>query len=176
MSESTSEHKSKAPSRINFALITVSTSRYCELKAGRHDNNLSGDLIVKLLSVTGYEVVYNDLVPDDTSLIRKSLEKTTNMSSIDAIIMCGGTGVTKTDITIETVTPLMDKQLPGFGEIFRKLSYESIGSAAITTRASAGLINGKVVFCLPGSPQAVEMALKNLVIPEVAHIVKHVRE
>lgn len=176
MSESTSEHKLKAPSWINFALITVSTSRYHELQAGRHINNLSGDLIVKLLNGIGYEVVYNDLVPDDMSLIRKSLEKTTSMSSIDAIIMCGGTGVTKTDITIETVTPLMDKQLPGFGEIFRKLSYEIIGSAAIITRASAGLINGKVVFCLPGSPQAVETALKNLIIPEVAHIVKHVRE
>ena len=176
MSKSASEHKSKAPSRVNFALITVSTSRYYELQAGRHVNNPSGDLIIKLFNGTGNEVVYNDLVPDDMNLIRKSIEKTTNMSSIDAIIICGGTGVTRTDITIETVTPLMEKQLPGFGEIFRKLSYESIGSAAIITRASAGLINGKIVFCLPGSLQAVEMAMKNLIIPEVAHIVKHVRE
>lgn len=176
MSSSTDDHRSKAPSKINFAIITISTSRYYELQIGRHVDNPSGDLAIRLLEGAGYEVVYSDLISDDATLIRKSLEKTTNMPSIDAIIMSGGTGITKTDITIETVTPLMEKQLFGFGEIFRKLSYDSIGSAAIITRASAGIINCKVVFCLPGSLQAVEMALKEIIIPEIAHIVKHARE
>ena len=176
MSKSTAEHRAKAPSRINFALITVSTSRYSDFQSGRRVENPSGDMAVKLLVGAGYKVVYSDLVSDDADLIRKSLEKAVNMRSVNVVIMCGGTGVTKTDVTIETVAPLIEKDLPGFGEIFRKLSYESVGSAAIITRAAAGLIRGKVVFCLPGSPQAVEMALRSLIIPEAAHIVKHARE
>lgn len=176
MSKTTAEHRAQAPSSLNFALITVSTSRYREIEVGKKVENLSGDLAIKLIEEAGYNIVYNDLVSDDEDLIRKSLEKAAEVSGVDVIITFGGTGVTKKDITIETITPLLDKDLPGFGEIFRKLSYESVGSAAIITRASAGLMRDRVVFCLPGSPQAVEMALKSLIIPEAAHIVKHARE
>ena len=176
MSESTYRHKAEAPSHLNFALITISTSRYKALKTGKSIKNPSGDIIINILQEAGNKVIYTDVVSDNGFLIRKSLKAALNLLNVDAIIMCGGTGITKTDITIETVSPLLEKYLPGFGEIFRKLSFENVGSAAIITRATAGVINGKAIFCLPGSPQAVELALKSLILPETGHIVKHARE
>ncbi len=176
MSKSADEHKAEAPTNLNFAVITISTSRYEKIQAGRSVENPSGDIAIKLLEGAGHKVVYYDIISDNADLIKKSLERVLGMSSIDAVVTCGGTGITRTDITVETVTPLLEKDLQGFGELFRKLSYEKIGSAAIITRATAGLIKGKVVFCIPGSPQAVEMALISLIIPEVGHIVRHTRE
>ncbi len=176
MSKSTAEHRAKAPNCLTFALLTISTSRYKELETGKTVANPSGEIVVKLLEEAGHKVAYRTIIPDDSSLIEKSLKKTVKMKDIDAVITCGGTGITQTDVTIETITPLLEKDLPGFGEIFRKLSYEDIGAAAVITRATAGLIQGKAIFCLPGSPQGVELALKCLIIPEAGHIVKHVRE
>lgn len=176
MSESTAEHRAKAPVHLNFALITISTSRYERIRAGKSVENPSGDRATRLLEAAGHKVIYYDIISDNAELIRKSLEKVIGMSSVDLVVTCGGTGITLTDVTIETVTPLLEKDLPGFGELFRKLSYEKIGSAAIITRATAGLVKGKAVFCLPGSPQAVEMALTSLIIPEAGHVVKHARE
>ncbi len=108
MSKSTAEHRAKAPSSLNFAIITVSTSRYNDFQVGKRIENPSGGIATKLLEEAGYKVVYSDLVSDDAGLIRKSLEKAANMSSVDVVITCGGTGVTKTDVTIETVTPLLE--------------------------------------------------------------------
>ena len=176
MSKSTAEHRAKAPSHVTFALLTISTSRFKELEAGKPVDNPSGETVVKLLEEAGHRVAYSAIIPDNTDMIGKSLRIIVEIDDIDAVITCGGTGITKTDVTIETVAPLLEKDLPGFGEIFRKLSYESIGAAAVITRATAGLLKEKVIFCLPGSPQGVELALKNLIIPEVGHIVKHVRE
>lgn len=96
--------------------------------------------------------------------------------SVDAVVASGGTGITQSDITIEAIRPLFEKELPGFGELLRKISYEKIGSPAVMTRATAGIVKGKAIFCIPGSPQAVETALKHLILPEVGHIVKHARE
>jgi len=104
--------------------------------------------------------------------VRKALSS----NDVDAIVTCGGTGIGPTDVTIETVQPLLEKEILGFGEIFRTLGYEQIGSAVILTRALAGVSRGKVVFCIPGSPQAVSLCLKKLILPEVGHIVKHARE
>jgi molybdenum cofactor biosynthesis protein B len=95
---------------------------------------------------------------------------------VDVAVFCGGTGITATDITIETVSPFMEKTLPGFGELFRLLSYERIGSAAILSRAFAGVAKGKAFFCIPGSMDAVKLCLEKLILPEAAHIVKHARE
>ncbi len=176
MSQSTSEHRNRAPRSLNFAMITISTSRYNALKAGRQASNPSGAVAKKGIEEAGYQIIYTDLVPDDQTLIQKSVKQATNTPAVDVIVMFGGTGVTKQDITIETVAPLFEKDLPGFGEIFRRLSFEIVGSAAIITRATAGLIQGKVVFCLPGSPQAVELALTRLILPEAAHIVEHATE
>jgi molybdenum cofactor biosynthesis protein B len=103
--------------------------------------------------------------------VRKALQS----QKVDAVITCGGTGISPSDVTIETVELLLDKQLSGFGEIFRWLSYDEIGSAAVMTRAMAGVAKGKVVFCLPGSPQAVRLCVERLILPEVGHIILHAR-
>jgi molybdenum cofactor biosynthesis protein B len=95
---------------------------------------------------------------------------------LDAAIFCGGTGIAPSDVTIETVTPLLQKVLPGFGEIFRRLSFDEIGSGAVLSRAIAGVVNGKAVFCVPGSPNAVKLCMEKLILPESPHIVKHARE
>ena len=140
-------------------------------------DDLSGDLIVKLLEKAGHRVVFRTVVPDDRVLIGRSVGNALGMEDVDAIITCGGTGVSLSDLTIETVRPLLRKTLPGFGEFFRRLSYDEIGSAALLSRALAGVADkGKAVFCIPGSPQAVRLCLERLILPEVGHILKHARE
>jgi molybdenum cofactor biosynthesis protein B len=177
MSESSRKHKSKAPMKLNFAVIVSSSSRYQKLKERQPVTDPSGDLIVELIEAAGYSVVSREILPDDRVLIGKYVGNAIGSENVDAIIVCGGTGVSITDVTIETVRPMMIKTLPGFGELFRKLSYDEIGSAAIMTRALAGVTDqGKAVFCIPGSPQAVKLVLTKLILPETGHIVKHARE
>jgi molybdenum cofactor biosynthesis protein B len=177
MSESSREHKSKVPMKINFAVFVSSSSRYQKLKERQSVTDPSGDLIVELIEAAGYCVVSREILPDDRVLIGKYVGNAIGSENVDAIIVCGGTGVSITDVTIETLRPLMIKTLPGFGELFRKLSYDEIGSAAIMTRALAGVTDqGKAVFCIPGSPQAVKLVMTKLILPETGHIVKHARE
>jgi molybdenum cofactor biosynthesis protein B len=108
-------------------------------------------------------------------MIRRAVLKALKSPRIDAAITSGGTGITPSDVTLEAVEPLLEKALQGFGEIFRWLSYQSIGSAAVMTRAFAGVAKGKVIFCLPGSPQAVKLCLEKLILPEAGHIILHAR-
>jgi len=176
MSETAIEHKAKAPTSLGFAIITISTSRYRSRQGGESVADPSGDLIVQLLETSNHKVTYRKLVPDKAKLIVKAVKEALANEAVDAIVACGGTGITQLDITIEAVRPLFKKELPGFGELLRKISYEKIGSPAVMTRAVAGVTAGKAIFCIPGSPQAVETALKNLIIPEVGHILKHARE
>ena len=177
MSESSQEHKSGAPKKINFAVIVSSSSRYQKFKARQAFTDPSGDLISELVKNAGHSVVLREILPDDRVLIGKTVGNCIGNEKVDAIIVCGGTGVSITDVTIETVRPMMIKTLPGFGELFRKLSYDEIGSAAIMTRALAGVTDqGKAVFCIPGSPQAVKLVMKKLILPETGHILKHARE
>ena len=177
MSESIHSHKNSAPKKINFAVIISSTSRYQKLKAKEHFTDYSGDLIVDLVKKSGHRINSRQILPDDRVLLGKTVGNKIGSEDVDVIIVCGGTGVSLTDITIETLRPLMVKTLPGFGELFRKLSYDEIGSAAIMTRALAGVTDqGKVVFCIPGSPQAVTLVMTKLILPEVGHILKHARE
>lgn len=136
----------------------------------------SGDLIAKTLREAGHTLVSRVLVSDNEKAIRRTLEEALKDTNVEAAILCGGTGITPTDISIETVTPMFQKTLPGFGEIFRKLSYETMGSAAILSRAVAGVASGKAVFCIPGSIDAVRLCLDKLILPEAGHIVKHARE
>jgi len=137
----------------------------------------SGDLIVDLLEKAGHRVVFRTVVPDDRVLIGQSVGNALGMNDVDAVITCGGTGVSLSDVTIETIRPLLRKTLPGFGELFRRLSYDEIGSAALLSRALAGVADkGKVIFCVPGSPQAVRLCLERLILPEVGHILKHAHE
>ena len=175
-SETTRRHKAEAPKKLNFAVIICSSSRYEELKAGKEIEDPSGEIITSLLEARGHKVVYKTVVPDNSAMIRIELKKIISEKEIDAAIFCGGTGISPSDVTIETVRPLLEKILPGFGEIFRWLSYQEIGSAAILTRALAGTVEGKAIFCIPGSPQAVRLCVEKLILPEAAHIVKHARE
>ncbi|UCC58453.1 MAG: MogA/MoaB family molybdenum cofactor biosynthesis protein [Candidatus Bathyarchaeum sp.] len=177
MSETARKHKSDAPKKLNFAVIVSSSSRYQKLKAREPFNDPSGDLIAELVQKDGHSVALREILPDDRVLIGKYVGNAIGSEDVDAIIVCGGTGVSLKDVTIETVRPLLIKTLPGFGELFRRLSFDEIGSAAIMTRALAGVTDqGKAVFCIPGSPQAVKLVMEKLILPETGHILKHARE
>ena len=176
MSESSRKHKAEAPSRINFALIMCSTSRFTCLKQGIPVIDPSGDLIVQTLEKHNHKITFRVLVPDDEKMIRNAVNKNLAEKKVKAIVVCGGTGIAPKDVTIETVRPILRKILPGFGELFRRLSYDAIGSAAIMSRAIAGVAEGKVIFCIPGSLDAVRLCLDKLILPETSHIVKHARE
>jgi len=176
VSESSRRHKAEAPTRLGFAVIVISTSRFEALKLMKHVDDPSGDLIVELLEKAGHKIVYKVLIPDDRGLIGQKMSAALGLNEVDAIITCGGTGIAPSDVTIETVRPMLKKTLPGFGELFRKLSFEEIGSAALLSRAIAGVADGKAVFCLPGSPQAVRLCVEKIILSEAGHIVKHARE
>ena len=177
MSETSREHKAEAPKRLNFAVIVCSSSRYRELEGRKPVVDSSGDMIVETLQRNGHRVVFREIVPDDRFLIGKCVGRALGSEGVRAIIVSGGTGISPKDVTIEAVRPLLVKTLPGFGELFRKLSFDEIGSAAVLTRALAGVADqGKAVFCIPGSPQAVRLALEKLILPEAGHILKHARE
>jgi molybdenum cofactor biosynthesis protein B len=104
-------------------------------------------------------------------MIRKALRFALTSRDVDVIIVTGGTGLSQTDVTFESISPLLDRQIPGFGEIFRRISYDEIGSAAMMSRAFAGTIRDKAVFCLPGSPSGVKTAMEKLILPELGHII-----
>ncbi len=176
MSESTERHRAEAPKRLSFGIIVVSTSRYNKLKKGEKARDESGDLMEELVRSSGHLIAFRKIIPDDKALIEESVRHALESVQADAIVFCGGTGIAPSDLTIETVSPFMEKNLPGFGEIFRLLSYERIGSAAVLSRAMAGVAKGKVFFCIPGSPDAVRVCFEKLILPEAAHIVKHARE
>jgi molybdenum cofactor biosynthesis protein B len=177
MSETSRKHKAEAPKKLNFAVIVCSSSRYENFKARKPVDDPSGDLIIETLQKAGHSVVLRELVPDDKVFIGKIVGRAIGSEEVDAIILCGGTGISPKDVTIEAVRPMLVKTLPGFGELFRKLSFDEIGSAAILTRALAGVADqGKAIFCIPGSPQAVKLVLEKLILPEAGHILKHARE
>jgi molybdenum cofactor biosynthesis protein B len=109
-------------------------------------------------------------------MIQDAVMYVMGLSGLDVAIFSGGTGITPTDITIETVSPFIEKTLPGFGEFFRRISFDKVGSAAVLSRAVAGVLKGKAVFCIPGSADAVKTSVEMLILPEASHIVKHARE
>jgi molybdenum cofactor biosynthesis protein B len=175
LTETSKKHKEKAPKQLNFAVITISTSRYRDSQAGKLVTDESRDLILKLLKDNGHTVVVQRLITDDKTMIQKTIREILESPKVDALISTGGTGITPADVTIEAVKPLLEKELPGFGELFRHLTYQELGSAAVMSRAIAGVAKGKAVFCLPGSPHAVKLCLERLILPETAHIVLHAR-
>ena len=176
MSESVEKHKKIAPKKLRFGIFICSTSRYQQLKKGEKAEDVSGDLIESLLKKAGHTVAFRKLIPDDKTLIEEGVQQATASADLDAVVFCGGTGVAPFDVTIETVSLFLEKTLPGFGEIFRRLSFERIGSAAVLSRAIAGVAKGKAFFCIPGSPEAVRLCFEKLILPETPHIVKHARE
>lgn len=142
-------------------MLTASDSRSAE-------TDESGRLIRELLTAAGHRVEYYEVLPDEPSRIRQALLD--NLPDLDAIIVSGGTGIAARDSTIEVVRMLLDKELEGFGELFRYLSYQEIGPAAILSRALAGITAGKIVASLPGSPDACRLAMEKLLIPELGHM------
>jgi len=177
MSESSKQHKAKAPKTLNFGIYICSTSRYKLMQQGEAAiSDVSGDTLIDLLKKAGHNVLFKKIVADDKAMISDAVKQALNMLDLDVAIFSGGTGITPTDVTIETVSPFFEKTLPGFGEFFRRLSFDRVGSAAVLSRAVAGVAKGKALFCIPGSPDAVRVAVEMLILPEAPHIVKHARE
>jgi molybdenum cofactor biosynthesis protein B len=176
VSESTKKHKATAPKQLSFAVFVCSTSRYQKAQKGEKIDDVSGDTIEALLSNAGHKVLSRKIIADDKSMIQEAAHSVLSSAELDAAIFSGGTGIAPKDVTIETVKPFFEKTLPGFGEIFRRLSYDKMGSAAVMSRAVAGVAKGKVLFCIPGSPDAVRISVERLILPETPHIVRHVRE
>jgi molybdenum cofactor biosynthesis protein B len=156
-------HRKSAVTAVPTAVITVSDTRTQETDTG-------GDRVAAMLTAGGHPVVSREIVPDDASEIAGALRATLVREDVRAVILTGGTGVAPRDVTPEAVEPLLDRVVPGFGELFRALSYEDIGSAALLSRSLAGLASGRVVFVVPGSRGAVKLAMERLVLPEIGHL------
>jgi molybdenum cofactor biosynthesis protein B len=169
-------HKASAPSSLGLFILTCSTSRFTQREAGENPEDSSGDIIEQLATSAGHRIEGRTLVTDSKGMISKAARRAFSSKKVDVLIVTGGTGVSARDVTIESISPLITKEIPGFGELFRKVSFDKIGSAAILSRAVAGLVKDKAVFCLPGSPDAVETAMKELILPELGHIVGIARE
>lgn len=169
-------HKSFAPSSVGVFIITCSSSRFAELKQGRNPEDESGDAIERLARGAGHVVIGRKLVSDSKSMITRTAKQALSSRKVDALIITGGTGLSPRDVTVESISPLVERTMPGFGELFRKISFDSIGSAALLSRAFAGTTKGKAIFCLPGSPDAVQTAMEKLVLPELGHIIKVSRQ
>ncbi|WP_047152845.1 MogA/MoaB family molybdenum cofactor biosynthesis protein [Aneurinibacillus tyrosinisolvens] len=167
---SVSEHKNAAPVSIGCMIITVSDTR-------DETTDKSGQLIRTYVQDAGYTVQQYVIVKDEEGPIAKAIEKGVEDSTVQAVLLNGGTGIAKRDVTYEVVESLLDKELPGFGEIFRMLSYtEDIGSAAILSRAIAGVYKERAIFSMPGSSGAVRLAMSKLIIPEIGHIVRELNK
>ena len=156
-------HRREAPALVPTAVITVSDTRTPESDTG-------GARVAELLAREGHPVVAREIVPDEPAAIAAALRQTLRRDDARAVILTGGTGVAPRDVTPDAVEPLLERVVPGFGELFRALSFEEIGSAAMLSRALAGLASGRVVFVLPGSRGAVQLAMEKLVLPEIGHL------
>ena len=175
MSETSHKHKAAAPKQLNFAVFVCSTSRYEQLQKGEKIADASGDMIEALLKIAGQMVMVKKIIADDKVMIEEAVKNVLNSAELNVAIFCGGTGISPKDVTIEAVSPFLEKILPGFGELFRRLSYDKVGSVAFMSRALAGVAKGKAVFCIPGSPDAVRVSVEMLILPEAPHIVRHAR-
>ncbi|MEM0287187.1 MAG: MogA/MoaB family molybdenum cofactor biosynthesis protein [Conexivisphaerales archaeon] len=161
------EHRKRAQRTLKCAVITISTSRYTKRADQIHVKDESGDIICRMLRKNGHKVLYRAIVPDSMTDIRTKLLNAFQLG-IDAVITTGGTGISPTDVTIESVSPLLERELPGFGELFRQRSSESIGTASIMSRALLGVMHGMLIACLPGSPDGVKTGME-LLMPELQH-------
>lgn len=167
MSTVSQEHKRRAAKQLSVSVLTVSDTRTLE-------NDLGGQLIAELLLQAGHLVLDRRLVPDETILIRQAAESMIEAVGCEALLVTGGTGLAARDCTPEAIEALYDAMIPGYGELFRMLSFEEIGSAAMLSRASGGRVGTKILLTMPGSPAGVRLAMERLIVPELAHLVHHV--
>ena len=154
---------------LNIAVLAVSDTRSLA-------DDKSGTTLADRLTAAGHKLAAREIVTDDVDAIRVIIKKWIADAAVDAIITTGGTGITSRDSTYEAVDALLQKRLDGFGELFRMLSYQSIGAAAMMSRATAGVSARHVVVALPGSEAAVRLAMEKLLLPELGHLVQQIRK
>lgn len=166
---STRSHKADAPKQVTVGIIAVTTTRSLA-------DDKSGHWMGKRARKEGHEVVFHRTVPDIAGEIKAIILSVLGEYSPQVILLTGGTGISRKDVTIETVRPLFQKEMTAFGALFAQLSYEEIDSAAILSRATAGVVGDTILFCMPGSLKACKLACKTLIFPELGHLVRHVFE
>ncbi|MEX0867503.1 MAG: MogA/MoaB family molybdenum cofactor biosynthesis protein [Pirellulales bacterium] len=169
MSTAAEEHRDKAPVSVCCAVVTISDTRTVATDRG-------GALLIDLLQAAGHEVTSRAIVPDDAVAIAEQLAAMLANDEIQAVLLTGGTGISARDQTYETISQLLTKPLPGYGELFRLLSYQEIGAAAMLSRAIGGLAGRTVVLTMPGSTAAVRLAMEKLILPELGHLVFEARK
>ena len=165
---SVEQHRRSAPGVLGFGLITVSDSRTPE-------DDVSGRTLSGLAQMAGHRVEGSLLVPDDVAAIRAAVRDLLGRSGVDVVVLTGGTGFSPRDVTLDAVLPLLERPIEGFGELFRFLSYQQVGAAAMLSRAAGGLVGTQAVFLLPGSPKAVSLAMEKLILPEAGHLLAQAR-
>lgn len=163
------DHMKHAKENVKCAVLTISDSRTKE-------TDVSGPIIMDGLREANHQVVYYNIVPDSLTGIERELRYLIEKEEVKVIIINGGTGVTPKDLTPEAVEPFLEKKLVGFGELFRMLSYQEIGPAAMMSRALGGISAGKVILCLPGSTGAIRMAMEKIIIPQIGHMALEVEK
>ena len=162
------EHRRGAPRSLVLAVLTISDTRTAETDA-------SGDLASHLIEEAGHRVVLRGIVPDDPARVESWVRRALDAPGCDGVLTTGGTGIAPRDRTYEALASLLDRRLDGFGELFRALSYKEIGSAAMLSRAVGGIAGERLLFCVPGSPGAVRLALEDLILPELGHLAAQLR-
>jgi molybdenum cofactor biosynthesis protein B len=162
------EHRKSAPTAVDLGILSVSSTRSLA-------DDESGLWIARQAKKEGHTVRFHDVVTDDITTIREASLKAIRDHNLQALLITGGTGITPKDVTIEAIKPLFAKEMAAFGAIFAQLSYEEIDAAALLARAAAGTIGGTVVFCMPGSKKACQLACKALIFPDLGHVVAHAK-
>ena len=159
------EHKRQEVKNITCAVIVTSDSR-------TEETDDSGKLIKQRLADSGHKIAFYTILKNDAQTIRSQISELVKLDEVQVIITSGGTGLSHKDVTIDTIQPMLEKRLDGFGELFRYLTYKELGTASIMSRATAGVINGKVIICFPGSSGAAILAMDKIILPEIGHMVR----
>jgi molybdopterin adenylyltransferase len=167
-SPSAEQHREQAPDSVACAVVTVSDTRTL-------DNDGSGAKIIELLTAAGHRLADRRIVKDDPEQVAAAVRELVAAPAIDAILLTGGTGIAARDQTPDAIRGMLTRELPGYGEIFRVLSFQEIGAAAMLSRALGGVIDQTIVLLMPGSTAAVRLAMEKLILPELAHLVEHAR-
>lgn len=161
-------HRGYSPGRLGFGVVTVSDSRTAADDTG-------GGTVRRMVEEAGHRVVVGRIVRDEVEAVRAAVGELLADAAVDVVVLTGGTGFSPRDVTPEAVRPLVEREVEGFGELFRWLSHAEIGAAAMLSRAGAGVVGGRAVFWLPGSPKAVELAMRELILPEAGHLIGQAR-
>ena len=174
-SESMESHRKNVPSEIKCGVITLSDSKFEDYQKNKNSStDLSGQLLVEKLK-TKYNLVDYSIIPDDSKMLLDTIEDMIHAKNVDVIITTGGTGIGSRDITVETLTAIFEKELNGFGEIFRAESYKELGAGAILSRATAGVYKNSIIIAMPGSPNAVNLGI-DIIFNELGHLARHLKE